>query len=78
MMKFPKVTKASSCREILTFITYDSEALDALEGKLLEIKQELVSACPQDEGLLIEDPNHRKKFYGHRKSERIFSPIAHT
>ena len=36
MMKFPKVaTASSSCQEIksLTFITYDSEALDALEEK---------------------------------------------
>ena len=24
---------------------------------------------------MIQDPNHRKKFYGHRKSERIFSPL---
>ena len=58
--KFPKRTKAVSCRELmqeiksLTFITDDEEALDTLEEGLLDLRDLLLSSCPVDEGFVIE------------------------
>ena len=66
--KYPKKTKGSACRELLqelkslTFLTYDVEALEKLEECLLDLRDLVVRSCPSDEGLVIEEKTHQRRF----------------
>ena len=57
---YPKRSKASSCREVLgqirslTYLVYDSEALEDLEEKLLDLLSEFSGHAPNDDGIITE------------------------
>ena len=65
--KYPKRTKASSCREVLnqikslTYLVNDMDVLDALEEKLKTALDYLQLNSPQEEGLFIESANIKSR-----------------
>ena len=65
--KYPKRTKASSCRELLnqikslTYLVNDMDVLDVLEEKLKTALDYLQLNSPQEEGLFIESANIKSR-----------------
>ena len=78
MRTYPKKSKSSSCRELLseikslTFVVYDSDAIEALEDELNNIKERLQEFVPKDEGLIIENKKEATKIHV-KEQNRFFS-----
>ena len=66
MKKYPKRTKASSCRELLsqikslTYLVNDLEVLDTVEDSLKDLVKLLDGKAPQDRGIVTESVNIRR------------------
>ena len=63
---YPKRSKASSCRDLLqqlrslTYLVYDSDALDDLEERLNVMLNDLSEAVPNDGGINVEEVKYHK------------------
>ena len=57
---YPKKSRASVCRKILnkikslTFVVYDGEALEKLEGQLLDVVESFCKSAPTDSRIILE------------------------
>ena len=76
---FPKRTKASSCRELLneiknlTYIVYETDALDVLEEQLVVALEGFRQFAQSDSGLLIRDFK-RKPTQAEKKFDKLPQP----